>query len=775
MRNTLLWAILVALAVLAKPGDAGAEAVGDAADHALALPEMDDPLLLRRAPRMDTAPIGVPSSQLPVFLRADALDGALNGEIMAHGTAEVRQRGISITADQLRYLVPDERCIADGHVVVTRGLDVVTGPNATYNLGDQSGTVAEPNIEIGAGPGRARSARASAAEITFIDQDHQHLEQASYTTCTVGDDAWFLTGNSVDLDDAGQIGVARGARIVFEGMPLLYSPYMSFPLNDQRKSGFLAPTIGTTATSGVDIALPYYFNIAPNFDDTATARVMTKRGIQLADEFRYLQPDYRGMFEGELLNHDAFAGGRRYEFSLNHTQELPFGIHLDAKAQEVSDSNYFRDLSTLITATSTNYLQRSLTLSTGVNGWSLMGQTMDYQTVQDPNAPVPDQYRMLPQMVANYSKRWNGLALSMQNEFVDFHQSAGQYTPTYDVNGKRLISYPSVAVPLSRDWGYITPKVGLHLTEYLTSPLFPGQQSQRLTRAVPISSVDAGLFFERELNLAGKDLVQTLEPRLYFLSIPYRRQDGLPVFNTGVADVNYSQLFSENAYNGPDRINDARQLTVGMQTRLLDPATGTESMRAVLGQRFYYRAQSVVLPFGAEIPRVDNVSDVIAGLTGRVSTTLRGELSTDYNPSLKRTEKFVLAGHYEPQPGRTLNLGYYIDRDTIGQPDIRQIDISGEWPAGGRWTALGRLDYDTAQSILVDGLLGAEYTAGCWALRIVTYRYAVSSTQTASALFLQLELNGLARLGTNPLEALRMNIPGYRKTNELSQPTTFLP
>jgi len=771
MRNTLLGAFLVALVALAHPGAAWADAV-DEADQTLALPEMDDPLLLRRSPRLDPAPVGVPSSQLPVFLRSDSIDGQLNGEIIAHGNAELRQRGLSVMADQLRYLVPDERCVADGHVVVHRGPDVVTGPSADFNLRSQTGKVQEPDLELGVAPGRPRAARASAAELDFIDQDHEHLEQAAYTTCSVGDDAWFLTGSSVDLDSASQIGVAHGARIVFEGVPLLYSPYISFPLNDQRKSGFLAPTFGTTATSGIDFSQPYYFNIAPNLDDTLTTRVMSKRGVQLADEFRYLEPDFRGVLVGELLNHDVLLGERRYDLGWTHDQSLPYGIHFNAVAQEVSDSGYFRDLSSLVAATSTTYLQRSFTLNTARQGWTLSAQTLDFQTIRDPTTPVGDQYRMLPQLVANYATRWNGLNLSVQNEYVDFHHSSLQ-------QGQRFVSYPSVALPLTRDWGYFTPKIGFHMTEYRTQALdnqalaSNDLEARQLTRALPISSVDAGLYFERDTEYGGHALVQTLEPRVYYLNIPHRDQTGLPVFNTGVADVNYSQLFSENAYSGPDRINDASQVTVGLQSRLLDPATGVESVRAVLGQRFYFRAQAVTLP--GEIARIDNVSDVIAGITGRISRTFQGELSADYNPSLRRTEKFVLAGHYVPEPGRALNLGYNIDRDTPGQPDVRQIDFSTEWPIASRWTVVARLNYDTAQSILVEGLAGAEYTAGCWVFRLVAHRYAVSTTQTSSAVFFQLELNGLARLGTNPLDALRLNIPGYRKTNETSQPSTVLP
>jgi LPS-assembly protein len=760
MRNTLLGALLVALGALGRADPAWAGRV-DEAGVTSALPEMEDPLPLRRAPRLDPMPVGSASTELPIFLRSDAIDGFLRGAITATGQAEIRQRGLSILADQLRYIVPDEKCIAEGHVEIHRGPDVVTGPSAEFNLRDQSGQVQEPLLQMAPAPGRVRAGRASAALVVFPDSMHEHLDQATYTTCSIGHDDWFLTGSTLDLDRTTQIGQARNARIVFQGVPLLYSPYMSFPLNDQRKSGFLAPTIGTTANNGIDISQPYYFNIAQNLDDTLTARLMSKRGIQLADEFRYLEPSYSGIVNAELLDHDLLAGTRRYSFGIAHEENLPYGIHFHAAAQEVSDSAYFRDLSTLVTATSTTYLPRDFMLSRSGPGWALSARTLSYQTIRDPAVTVVDQYRMLPQLIANYSTRYHGAVVSIQNEYADFrHPSLTQ--------GQRYVTYPSLAVPLVRDWGYITPKIGYHFTGYETDALpASGLLPQRITRGLPISSVDSGLFFERDMSLAGRQMVQTLEPRLYYVNIPYRKQDQLPVFNTGVAELSYSQLFTENQFSGPDRINDASQLTAAIQSRVVDPQTGVETIRAVVGQRFYYRAQGVILP--GQLARTDNVSDVIASLTGRVLDSVQAEISSDYSPSLRRTEKFVLAGHYRPEPGRALNLGYRINRDTPGQPDVRQIDFSTEWPIGGRWTGVMRINYDTAQSTLVEGLAGAEYTAGCWVFRIVAHRLAVSAAQTSSAVFMQLELNGLARLGTNPLDTLRLNIPGYVKSNEIPQ------
>ena len=765
MRNTLLGAMLVAVGVMVRAGSAAAGSddvpptplPDTEADRTTALRDAADPLALQQTPRMlPTAPGALPGN-LPVFLRADRIEGYANGEVTATGSAELRQRGLAILAEELRYAVPDERCSAIGNVEVQRGIDRITGPRANFNLRDQSGSIQEPVLQFGASPDRPRGARASASLATFPDTTHEHLEQASYTTCAPGRDDWYLTGSTVDMDRTTQVGVARNARILFEGVPLLYSPYMSFPLNDQRKSGFLAPTLGTTATNGFDISLPYYINVAPNMDDTLTTRLMTRRGLQLSDEFRYLEPDYHGTLTGELINHDILAGERRYFLGGLHEQILPGGVTLRANAQEVSDSNYFRDLSTAISATSTTYLPRDFQLGWQQGSWQLGARALSYQTIRDPVLPVPDQYRERPQLTANWNQDVYGAGLSLQSEFADFRH------PT-NVQGQRYIAYPSVRLPIETDWGYVTPKIGYHFTEYaLDREVLPGS-GLRATRGLPIGSIDSGLYFDRSTTLFGQALQQTLEPRLYYLNIPYRNQDALPLFNTAVADFSYDQLFAENSFSGPDRINDASQLTAAVQSRLIDTATGIERVRALIGQRFYYRAQGVAIP--GQNQRTDNVSDVVSGLTGRVSDSTLADFAWDYNPGLHRTEKLGLTGHYVPGAGYALNLGYRINRDTPGQPDVQQIDVSTEWPLAGHWSGVFRLNYDTARSTLVEGLAGAEYNAGCWTFRLVAHRLAVSAVQTTTALFVQLELTGLVKLGTNPLDTLRLNIPGYSKTNE---------
>lgn len=703
------------------------------------------------------------STQVPTDLDAVHLEGQMNSWMVGTGRATVSQPNVSITADEIRYLVPDERCIATGDVFITRFDDTAAGPKGEYNLQSHTGYLESPFVQMAPGPERPKPGHANGSLAKFLDEVTSHIDDAFYSTCPVGDEAWYLVSSDMDLHQDSQIGEASNARIVFEGVPIVYSPFLTFPLNDKRKSGFLAPDFGSSNTNGFDTTVPYYFNLAPNMDDTLTPRLLSKRGVLFADEFRYLDHTERDLLTAEYLNNDRLTGSNRYTFSLLHQQNLPQGFVLNINAQEASDGNYFRDLGS--TSVNNNnaainpYLPRDISLTKQWDLWSFSLRSLSYQTMQDPNNPIVDQYRMRPQFIANYSRDLWGTDFDFNNEVTDFRHPSEQ-------SGTRIVSYPQLRIPLSTDYGFIAPKVGVHYTDYQLDA-YAGTPNQTLTRTLPIASLDSGLFFDRRINFWDRDMTQTLEPRLYYVYIPYRDQSQLPVFNSGVADFSYSQLFSENQFSGPDRINDANQLSVALQSRLIQDSTGAELVRGLIGQRYYFRDQQVLIP-GQQV-RTGNTSDWISGLSARFSKEFSSSFAWDYNPELNRTEKFNFDNRYVPTSGQAYNFAYRINRDTPGQADIRQIDVSSEWPLTHGWTAVARLNYDTAQSTVVESLFGAEYTSGCWALRIVTDRLTVSSTQVNSVLFVQLELSGMVHLGKNPLEALKSNIPGYQKTSEILQ------
>jgi LPS-assembly protein len=290
---------------------------------------------------------------------------------------------------------------------------------------------------------------------------------------------------------------------------------------------------------------------------------------------------------------------------------------------------------------------------------------------------------------------------------------------------------------------------------------------------LPIFSADSSLVFERPVNIAGASHLQTLEPRLYYVYIPHRNQNNIPVFDSGIQDINFASIYSENQFAGWDRINDANQVTFGVTSRLINTENGSERLRAGVAQRFYFDNQSVSLP-GVPL-RTSTSSDFLAALSGTIAPQLTADAGWQYGTSSSETQKFNVGARYQPKPGRVLNVSY---RETINL--LRQTDISTQWPVGQGWTGLARWNYSLRERRTLEGLFGAEYNGDCWVLRVITQRFAIATQQVSTTFFVQLELNGVSRIGSNPLDALRRNIGGYtrldpriQRSNDSSAPTFY--
>jgi LPS-assembly protein len=282
-----------------------------------------------------------------------------------------------------------------------------------------------------------------------------------------------------------------------------------------------------------------------------------------------------------------------------------------------------------------------------------------------------------------------------------------------------------------------------------------------------MGSVDAGLFFDRAFTLAGRDFLQTLEPRLFYLRVPFREQSSLPVFSTDEVDFGSSSLFRENRFVGGDRIGDANQLTAAVSSRLIESGTGLERLRATLGQIYYFDPQRVTLP--GRTPRTDNKSDLVAIVSGQATNELLFDSGLEYNASTHRARRFDIAAKYAPQPGRVLNAAFRYARDEPERAGIKQVDVSAQWPIVAGLTAVGRYNWSLKDGKLIEGLAGFEYNAGCWEIRAVAHRFITATQQVSTSFQVQLELSGLSRIGINPLETLRQNISGYRRSDEISR------
>ncbi len=686
-----------------------------------------------------------------LFLDADQIEGRQDQELEATGSVRLRKRGMAVFSDQLHLLIPEKQVTATGHLRFEKDGDVVTGDRLFYDLDSDSGFIDKPAYGLG-----RYGARGDARRLVAESADVYKIDKATYTNCDVGDDDWFMRIDRLELDRTRDIGVARNATVVFKGIPILYSPYLDFSLSGRRKSGLLPPTIGSTGRSGFEYTQPFYWNIAPNMDATIAPRILAKRGVLMNGDFRYLEPELRGEIRGEYLPDDREKRESRYGYLWQHYQNFGNGFSGHVDLQGVSDDAYFTDLSDKIAVTSQVNLTREGAMFYDGGWWNLNTRVQRFQTLQDPLAPVVPPYARVPQITLNMNRQEGAhLDLGLQGEYVQFSH------PTL-ITGARQILYPSIRAPYQTSFFYITPKIGYHTTSYSLEDAAGTDASRHL----PIYSLDSGLTFERETSVWGRAFLQTLEPRLYYVYIPYRPQDDLPNFDSALADFNLAQIFTENQFTGGDRINDANQLTAAITSRLIDPDTGDEQLRFTLGQRYYFQTQRVSLTPGA--PDAQN-TDLLAAATGQITKRWFTDLGMQYSTLSNRVERSNAVLRYQPEIGKVVNFGYRYTRELL-----EQVDLSTQWPLGGRWSGLARYNYTLRDRSLLEGLLGLEYNAGCWAARFVVHRFVSATQEYVNAMFLQLELTGISQIGSSPLEVLRQNITGYEKTNR-TVPSDFNP
>ena len=727
-------------------------------------------LKLDKSPPAPAALIGKPPKIGARVIAADSIDGVNEKNVSAKGNVSLTQGNMSVTAERLDYDQTTDTATAPGKVRMNREGDVVTGADLTLKVDAEVGRIGDPTFFFSKSPDRPAQryeARGAAKRMDFEGPNQERLYDAYYTTCKLDQNDWYLRVSELSLDRARNIGTGTNAIVEFKGVPILYMPYMTFPLNNERKSGFLAPTIGSSSNSGIEVAVPYYVNIAPNLDATITPKIFTRRGLQLGAEFRYLNRDFLGQLDAEYLPADRLADRDRYLASVRHYQNLDKwlapGWSASINAQKVSDDNYFRDLSTRINNTAQTNLPRDLSLTYASDYGNLTARYLSFQTLQDPTAElILAPHRLAPQITFNARpNRWNGFELNTFGELTAFEH------PTL-VSGRRWLVYPSVSYPITRPYGFITPKVGFHATRYDLTRNTADFSSG--TRTLPILSVDSGLAFERAATFFGQSITQTLEPRLFFLHVPFRDQSRLPLFSTSETDFSFAQIFNENLFVGGDRISDARQITAAVTTRFIGDLTGVERLRAAIGQRYYFSPQRVTLATNAAIgiseTPTGNVSrsDFLAAISGQVSDRWTLDSGFQYSASRRQFQKTNVSARYNAEGGRLLNFSYRFTRESL-----KQIDVSTQWPFGRMapaWTLVARANYSLRDARLIEGLFGVEYNQGCWEFRLVAHRFATAAEKYSNSIQFQLELKGLSKLGVNPLETLKQNIPGYRRSDD---------
>jgi LPS-assembly protein len=655
-----------------------------------------------------------------------------------------------------------------------------------------------------------RPARGAAQTLNLTPEGILHLRDVKYTTCPVGDYSWQLNASDIKLDTRAKEGEARDAKIEFKGVPILYLPWISFPLGDERKSGFLYPTPGYASRSGIVLAVPYYWNIAPNMDMTAEPIWYSRRGIDLGGEFRYLEPSTRGDLSWHFLPNDTVFHGTRSMLRLRNTADLIDNLRFTVDAANVSDTQYFQDFSQGPEGTSTAFVERRATVSYRDPHWRIDGEAQQFQTIDSTLAEINRPYARVPSLTASADYGWGPGSLvryGFDSELVNFDRDISHGTNCAPngtfvspcVRGWRLDVMPVVSLNLNEPGYFFRPAIAYRATQYQLDNTQPGEDRSP-SRTLPVASVDTGLQFERDLGPAAKRKL-TLEPRLLYLYVPYRNQSTLPVFDTALPDLVPVELFRTNRYVGADRVSDANQVAMGLTSRLLDGRDGRQFISVTFGQIYYFETPKVVLPF--ETPQSGTRSNFITQFAINAFQDWNSNIGLQWNPQASQFERADVNIQYKPAVDKVINLAYRFERGTIhpasqcniidatgtssvelaaaqysqaGICGFEQFELSAAWPITDRWRAFGREVYSLQDKQPLETFAGFEYGSCCWRVRFGARRYIsrrpLQSTETGpqdTAAWLQLELKGLAGVGSASDTFLIDEIRGYSPSEVNSQ------
>jgi LPS-assembly protein len=703
------------------------------------------------------APAPAAKPKGPTTIDAQSIEGVSELEVTARGRVEFQREDLSVYSEFLRFNQEFGRIEADGGVRMLRGVDRFFGPRLRYNTQDDTGVFEGSNYIM---QGETTTSRGTAERLEFLGKDRIRMVNSTFTTCEPGKEDWRFEAGELEIDKEKQVGTVRDGRLKFFDTTILPLPYGSFSLDHQRKSGFLAPNYSHNTQRGIEVAAPYYWNIAPERDLLIVPDIMSRRGQQLKSDFRFMGSTYRGELRYDILPHDNVFGTARSAFTLQHDQQITPALRGIVDFNKVSDSRYFIDLSSQVRQVSTGILPQQVNLNYGGavagTGYYINSVVQRFQTLQDPLAPITPPYARLPQF--NFGTAKTDIAgrfdIALPGEFVRFTH------PTL-TDGTRIQFNPTVTAPILAPGYFVTPKLGVHYADYNLTQTAVGQPTKQ-TSSVPWMSLDGGMIFDRDARWFGQQLTQTFEPRLFYVYAPFRDQSQIPVFDTGLSDFNYSSIFTENRFAGGDRFGDANQVTVAATTRVLTPS-GVEMLRATLGERYYLSNQRVGLT-PADVLNTRGQSDILASVGGRLAQNLTFDNTVEYNPHQSQFQRYSASVRYAPEIAKVVSASYRYNRDPA-QP-IRQVDLSGQWPVRPGWYAIGRFNYSFQDRLLLEGIAGVEYNAGCWVFRGAFQRIQAAVNTTSTGIFFQMEFNGFGGLGSDEiLTMLRRNVPRYAVSN----------
>lgn len=714
----------------------------------------------------------------------------------------------------LADLQGDVRLLSPGHLLISQSAQVYLQEKRGITH-DSLFRVALSPVELNLEPKKLYQLNAwgKAVKMEQLEPGQYLIHQGTLSTCPPGQRIWHLYAKSTRLDQEEGQGTAHHTILFIKDVPVFYTPYLSFPIDKRRKSGFLYGTYGYFTNSGLGFSIPYYWNLAPNYDLLTTLWVLGKRGVLLDGYFRYLTHSSYGTLQlGYLPGDKAFrefqrsastkfannpllsrlqnAKRNRWLVQWQHSQQFTPQWRLHVDFNRVSDDYFIQDLRGAYRFDDENRLIQQIDLNYNSRYWNFLARLHAYQTLHPLNQPAPSiYYNRLPQLswTGFYPKGFAGLDYHWQQELVYFDKPKDPITGTVAPSALRINIQPGISWTLTTPAGFLIPRLQFQLTHYEIKEHLPGQPSS-ISRALPILDIHAGLTFTRDTRLFNRDYEQTLEPQLYYVYIPFTQQNSIPLFDSELHAFNFDQLFRPNRFTGLDRTGDTHQITAAVTTRLLDQHSGAEKFTASIGQIYYLRARKVTLcntPGCQDIDKIGKISQttkyspIVGKLTYRLHEQWYLHTEATVDPNTGNVNQSQIDLQYRPADQYIINFGYSFirngdERPNPQQPSVKQIlnlsqtNLTFVWPLKDRWQIVGRWNYNLTQRHTQTIYSGIEYSSCCWGIRLLAGRNLRSYTERGKAqfdntIYLQFELKGLGSLGTtNVGQRLAQDIVGYR-------------
>jgi len=675
------------------------------------------------------------------------------------GNVNIIRADQNVQSDRASYNTVSDTMDAQGHVFYNENEISLYSETALLNLSTDEARLREALFISPSGPIRG------SADVVYRDSKFlTRYSNAAFTSCRPGNQDWIVHAERLKMNQKTGKAAAKHAWLEFKGLPVLYTPYISFPLDDRRLSGLLPPTFGANDKNGIDFSIPYYWNIAPNYDLTVWPRYMSKRGGMLGGEFRYLTEMTSGSLGLEYLPYDTLRKEARFSGTLKNKTRFTDHLNSSIDLNYVSDDEYFDELSNALGLSNDRHLRSQADLNYNTDGIAFSSHLEAYQTIDRDITDDAKPYQKLPQVTLNLDhsfEQWP-VDLAVENEYVNFYRNGR-------VSGHRFNTKPSIAFPIETAGAFLKPKVSLQHTLYELNSRMVGK-SDSISRTLPIVSVDSGLFFEKNFEFSDSKYMHTLEPRLFYLYIPEKDQTDIPVFDSSLYDFGFSSLFRENRFSSVDRVQDANQITVAMTSRLIDSETGQERLNLSVGEIFYFKDRNITL---SGDPETNSMSNLVAELSGQLTDNISFSSAIQWNPDINDVARGQAEMRYRDQAGKIINVGYRYRKDRLDLAVndtnyIIQTDASFRWPLYDNWYGVGRWQYSLKFNSTKESFLGLEKESCCWRFRVIWRRFANTVTDSSEGemdqgVFVQIEFKGLTSFGDKVDNFLEKNLKGYRR------------